>query len=121
MLELWKNEHFAANCVKGSWNRSPNAVEEDKGDISEEVHEDEDKLLAWCLLEESENEERQEVTSTKSKLKMKKFAHESLLSDTSCASPRKVIEGKDIWVNIRATIDTWGLQGMSCRQRFSRE
>ena len=66
-----------------SWNRSLNAVEEDKedkGDISEEVHEDDDELHAWCLLKESENEQRQKVASKKSKLKSKKAAHESLLS-----------------------------------------
>ena len=31
-------------------------MQEDKGDISEDVHEDEDELHAWCLLEESEND-----------------------------------------------------------------
>ena len=75
-----KTGHIAANCVKGSWNMSRKAVEEDKEDISEEVHEDEDELHAWCLLEVSESEQWQEVTSKKSKLKTKKFAHESLLS-----------------------------------------
>ena len=75
-----------------SWNRSLNAVEEDRGDISEEEHEDDDELHAWCLLKESDEES----------------AHESLVSvdNKSCAAPRKVIEGKDIWVNIRATTDT---------------
>ena len=88
--------HIAAKCVKGSWNKSLNAVEEDKGDISDEVHEGEDELRAWCLLEESDNEQWKDVTSKKSKLKTKKFAHESLLSveNNSCASPKKVIEVK---------------------------
>ena len=60
------------------------------------------------MLVESENEQWQEVTSKKSKLKMKKFAHESLLSaeNNSCASPRNVVEVKDNSVNIRATMDT---------------
>ena len=84
--------HIAANCPLGSWNKSLNAVEEDKGDISEEVHEDENELLAWRLLEESENEQWQEVTSKKSKLnkKKKKQDHESLLSveNNSGASKR---------------------------------
>ena len=67
------------------------------------------------------NEQRQEVTSKKSKLKMKKFAHESLLSveNNSCASPRKVIEVKDNWVNIRAQW-TQELQGISCWRRCFR-
>ena len=30
-----KTGHIAANCIKGGWNRSLNAVEEDKGDISD--------------------------------------------------------------------------------------
>ena len=34
-------------------------MEEDKGDISEKVREDVDELDAWCLLEESENEQWQ--------------------------------------------------------------
>ena len=51
----WKPGHIPANCAKGSWNWSLKAAEEDKGDISEDVHEDEDELHAWCLLEESEN------------------------------------------------------------------
>ena len=72
------------------------------------MYEDDDELHAWCLLEESENEQWQEVTSKKTKLKTKKFAHESLLNveNHSCASPRKVIEVKDHRVNIRATMDT---------------
>ena len=57
------------------------------------------------VLEESENVKLQEVIRKKSKLKKKKLAHESLLSaENNCwASPRKVIEVKDNWVNTRAT------------------
>ena len=53
-----KTVHTAADCTKGNWNRSLNTADEDKGDISEEVHEDEDELHAWCLLEESGNESK---------------------------------------------------------------
>ena len=72
------------------------------------MREDEDELHAWCLLEESKNEPWQKVSSKKSKLKMKKFAHASLLSveNKSCACPRKVIDVKDSCVNTRATMDT---------------
>ena len=71
------------------------------------MREDEYELHAWCLLEESENEQWKEVTSKKSKLKLKKLAHESLLSveNNTCEYPRMVIEVQDILVNIRATID----------------
>ena len=68
-----KTGHIAANGTKESCTRSLNVAEEDEGDISEEVHEDEDELHAWCFLKESENEQWQEVISKKSKWKLKKF------------------------------------------------
>ena len=63
------------------------------------MHEDEDELHAWCLLEESEKEQWQEVTSKKLKLKKKKLDQESLLSveNNSGVLPRKVVEVKDNW------------------------
>ena len=76
-----KTGHIAANCTKGSWNKSLNAVEEDKGDISEEVHEDPDELHAWCLLQERERAVARSH-SHKSKLKQAEgveHCHESLL------------------------------------------
>ena len=50
----------------------------------------------------------QEVTSKKSKLKKQKLDHESLPSfeNNSGVPPRKIIEVKDTWVNVRATMDT---------------
>ena len=52
--------------------------------------------------------QQQESISKKSKLKLKKLAHESLVivENNSCASPRKVIKVKDNEVNIRAIMDT---------------
>ena len=102
-----------------------NTVEEDKGDVSEEVHEDENELHAWCLLEESENEQWQEVTSKKSKLnkkKKKKLGHESLLSveNNSGVPSRKVIEVKDNWVNNRATLDTGAVGHVMPPEMFPR-
>ena len=60
------------------------------------------------MLKESENEQWQEVISKKSKLKLKKHAHESLLSVEKqfLRVFRKVIEVKDNGAKIRATIDT---------------
>ena len=52
-----ENKIHCGKLTNWTWNKSLNDVEEDKGDISEEVHEDEDELHAWCLLEESENEQ----------------------------------------------------------------
>ena len=42
-----KTGHIVANCTKGSWNRSLNAVDEDKGDTSEEVRR---RRLAACVV-----------------------------------------------------------------------
>ena len=58
----------------------------------------------------------------KSKLKTKKFAHESLLSveNNSCASPRIVIEDKDNWVCTRAIMDTETAGHVMPSETFSR-
>ena len=87
-----KTGRVAANCTKENWNKSLNAVEEDNGDVSEKVREDEDELHAWCVLEESENEQWQEVTSKKTNSKLVKLNHESLLSveNNLGVPPRKV-------------------------------
>ena len=41
-----KTGHIAANCTKGNWNRSPNAVDEYKGNISKEIM----KTKVSCML-----------------------------------------------------------------------
>ena len=89
----------------------------------EEVREDEDELHAWCLLEESENEQLQEVTSEKSKLKKKGFAHGSLLSveNNSCAFPRKVFAVFDKCLNIRAHNGHRSCRACRAGERCSRE
>ena len=86
------------------------------------MREDEDELLAWLLLEESENEHWQEVTSKKSKLKTKKCAHESSLSveNNSWASPRKVVEVGNNWVVTRATMDTGAAGHVTLAEMFPR-
>ena len=79
-------------------------MEEDRGDISEEVRDYEDELHAWCLLEERE---RAVARSYQQEIKIE-GADESLLSfeNNSGVPPGKIIEVKDTWVNVRATIDT---------------
>ena len=44
------------------------------------MREDEDEFHAWCLSEDSENEQWQDGHQQEIKIKMKKFAHEPLLS-----------------------------------------
>ena len=53
-------------CRKGS-NKNLYAVDEDENENTEESVEDEDELQAWCLLEERESEQWQEVISRRAK------------------------------------------------------
>ena len=53
-------------CRKGG-NTNLYAVDEDDGENAEEPTEIEEDLQAWCLLEESENEQWQEVISKQNK------------------------------------------------------
>ena len=61
--------HIAAECKKGS-NKNLYAIDEDDNENVDESTEDEDDLQAWCL-EESENEQWQEVISRRNKRKTK--------------------------------------------------
>ena len=74
-----KTGHIAAWCRKGS-NKNLYAVDEDDSENVEESAEDEDDLQAWCLLEESENEQWQEVISRRNKQRVKRANQASLLS-----------------------------------------
>ena len=55
-----KTGHTAAGCRKRE-NTHLYALDEDYGENAEEATENEEDLQAWCLLEESENEQWQEV------------------------------------------------------------
>ena len=57
-----KTGHIAAECRKES-NKNLYAIDEDDNENVDESAEDEDDLQAWCLLEESENEQWREVIS----------------------------------------------------------
>ena len=84
------------------------AVDEDESEAIEESVEEEDNLQAWCLLEESESEQWQEVIHRKTKQRMKTEQQSSLLSVESSqnVSSKKVVETKDRWVKVRVTMDT---------------
>ena len=68
----------------------------------------EEDLQAWCLLEESENEQWQEVISKQNKRRVKKDNQASLLSmeNSHNSNPKKVVEGKDKWMKVRVTMDS---------------
>ena len=84
------------------------AINEDDSENVEESAETEEYLQAWCLLEESENEQRQEVISRRSKQRSKKVNQASLLSVESShsLSPKKIVEVKDKWVKVIVTMDS---------------
>ena len=102
-----KTGHIAAGCRKGS-NKNLYAVDEDENENTEESVEDEDELQAWCLLEESENEQWQEVINKRTKSRAKRAKQSSLLSVESWknSDPKKVVETKDKWAKVRVTMDT---------------
>ena len=99
--------HIASGCRKGS-NRNLYAVDEDENENVEESVEAEDDLQAWCLLEESESEQWQEVINRRNKQRVKKANQSSLSSVESSQTVRskKVVETKDRWVKVRVTMDT---------------
>ena len=86
------------------------------------MREDGDELHASCLLEESENEQWHEVTSKRTKLKLKKLAHELLLSvenNLACLQGKAL---KSLGIGkTPGPLWTHELQGTSCLQRCSRE
>ena len=102
-----KTGHIAAWCRKGS-NKNLYAIDEDDSENVEESAEDEDDLQAWCLLEESENEQWQEVISRRNKQRVKRANQASLLSveSSQSLSPKKIVEVRDKWVKVRVTMDS---------------
>ena len=102
-----KTGHIAAMCRKGI-NKNLYAVDEDENENTEESVEDEEELQAWCLLEESESEQWQEVTSRRTKQRAKKVKPSSLLSVESWknSDTKKVVETKDQWAKVRVTMDS---------------
>ena len=60
------------------------------------------------MLEESENEQWQEVIRKQNKRKVKKANQASLLSVESNhnLNPKKIVEVKDKWVKVRVTMDS---------------
>ena len=106
MLDVRQDRLTAAWCRKGG-NKNLYVIDEDDSENVEESAENEEDLQAWCLLEESENEQWQEVISRRCKQRAKKVNQASLLSVASSHSLRKkIVEVKDKWVKIRVTMDS---------------
>ena len=73
---------------------------EDTKEYSNRSTESEEDLQAWCILEESESEQWQEVISRRIRQRATKTNQASLLSVESSydLSPKKIVEEKDKWV-----------------------
>ena len=84
------------------------AMDEDDSENTEASAENEEDLQAWCILQESEREQWQEVISRRSKQRAKKANQTSLLSVETRhnLSPKKIVEVKDKWVKVRDTMDS---------------
>ena len=84
------------------------AVDEDDGENAEESTENEEDLQAWCLLEESENEQWQEVISKHNKRNVKKANPASLLrvENNHNSNPKKIVEVTDKWMKVRVAMDS---------------
>ena len=106
-----KTGHIAAWCGKGG-KKNLYAMDEDDSEDTKEYSnrstESEEDLQAWCILEESESEQWQEVISRRSRQRAKRTNQASLLSVESSydLSPKKIVEEKDKWVKVRATMDS---------------
>ena len=89
---------------------------------SKESADNEEDLQAWCLLEENENEQWQEVISRRDKQRAKKANLASLLSVESShnSSPMKILEVKDRWVEVRVTIDSGAVGHVMLETMFPR-
>ena len=113
--------HIAAWWRKGS-NKNLHAIDEDDSENVEESAEDEDDLQAWCLLEESENEQWQEVISRRNKQRVKRANQAPLLSveSSQSLSPKKIVEVRDKWVKVRVTMESGAAGHVMPETRFPR-
>ena len=98
-------KNIAAWCKKRS-NKNLYATDEDDSKNVEELAEDENNLQAWCLLEENENEQWQEVMSRRNKQRVKRANQASLLWRAIKVWIRKRSWRWDKWAKVRVTMDS---------------
>ena len=102
-----KTGHTAAWCKKGD-SKHLYAIDEDDSENIEESADNEEDLQAWCLLQESESEQWQEVISRRDKRRVKKADQALLLSVESShnSSSKKIVHVKDRRVKVSVTMDS---------------
>ena len=79
-------------------------------------------MQSWCLLEECENEQWQEVISKQNKRNVKKANQASLLSveNSHNSNPKKIMAVKDKWVKVRVTMDSGAASHVMLEAMFPR-
>ena len=115
-----KTGHISAWCRKGG-NKHLYAIDEDESENIEETLDSDEEFQAWCLLEQSENEQWQDAISRRDKEMMKQFHQASLLSveNSEKSSSKKIIEVKGRWVKVSVTMNSLELWVMSCLKECS--
>ena len=104
------------------------AIDEDESETIEERVDNDEELQAWRVLEESENEQLQEVISRRDKQILKKAGHSSPLSveNSHNSTPKKIKEVIDRWVKSQRHHGLWCcrhvmLGGMFLRVKLERK
>ena len=107
MLDV-RQDRTHCSLVQESREQKIYATDEVDGENAEESTEHEEDLQAWCFLEESENEQWQDVISNQNKRKVKKANQASLLKaeNNHTSNPKKIVEVKDKWAKVRVTMDS---------------
>ena len=104
-----KTGHIAAWCGKGGRENLYAVDEEENEGIEEHSNrstKSEEDLQAWCILEESDSEQWQEVISRRSRAKKTNQASLLSVENSHDLSPKKIVEEKDKWVKVRVTMDS---------------
>ena len=95
-------------------NKNLYAVDEDDSKNVEESTENEEDLQVWCLLEESENEQWQEVISRRNKQRVKKANQAPLM----CVESSHNFESEEECGGERQVGESWSHHGLwSCGSR----
>ena len=96
-FEAWRGIVSRCDQRNMSGNNHLNAIDEDDSENVEEATDNEEDLQAWCLLEENEDEQWQEVISRRDKQKVKKEKQASLLivENSQNSNSKTIIEEKD--------------------------
>ena len=120
-MDVWKDRTHCS-VVSNRGDKNLYAIDEEDSEFVEEATDNEEDLQAWCLLEESENEQWQEAVSRREKQKLKKAYQASLLSAESShnSNSKEIVEVKCRWVKVRVTMDSGAAGYVMTETKFPR-